>query len=108
MTEYNTTKKTVRFVALSQNRAAVRARDVKTTPDCPLWVFLLRCHTQVTISLALTIVTLLSIFWALLQMIPNIHYKHHYYNFHEYYEDNVTETATPWTAYHQVIYNIIY
>lgn len=53
--------------------------------------------------MALTIVTLLSTFWAILEIIPNIHYSRHHYSFHEYDEDNVTETATPWPAYHEVI-----
>ncbi|CAF92749.1 unnamed protein product [Tetraodon nigroviridis] len=56
----------------------------------------------VTISLALTIVTLLSTFWTILQLIPNIHYSHHIYSYHDY-EDNVTETTSHWSTYHQAM-----
>uniref|UniRef100_A0A674MR72 Uncharacterized protein n=1 Tax=Takifugu rubripes TaxID=31033 RepID=A0A674MR72_TAKRU len=69
---------------------------------CPLGVFLLRSHPQVTISLALTIVTILGIFWTILQIIPNIHFRLHGYTIHDIY-DNVTETAMQWSEYHEVI-----
>lgn len=57
---------------------------------------------QVTISLALTIVTLLGICWTILHLVPSLHYNHQDYGVHEFYDDNVTETPSPWSAYYQV------
>ncbi|XP_056881208.1 uncharacterized protein si:ch1073-291c23.2 isoform X1 [Takifugu flavidus] len=56
----------------------------------------------VTISLALTIVTILGIFWTILQIILNIHFRHHDYTIHDIY-DNVTETAMQWSEYHEAM-----
>uniref|UniRef100_A0A674P384 Uncharacterized protein n=1 Tax=Takifugu rubripes TaxID=31033 RepID=A0A674P384_TAKRU len=56
----------------------------------------------VTISLALTIVTILGIFWTILQIIPNIHFRLHGYTIHDIY-DNVTETAMQWSEYHEAM-----
>ncbi|XP_076581133.1 uncharacterized protein LOC143314375 [Chaetodon auriga] len=52
----------------------------------------------VTISLALSIVTLLGVCWSILNIIPDIidHHHHHHYAQDEYLEDNITESDPPW------------
>ncbi|XP_041792134.1 uncharacterized protein si:ch1073-291c23.2 isoform X2 [Chelmon rostratus] len=60
----------------------------------------------VTISLALSIVTLLGTCWSILRIIPDIAFYHHsyYYNIHyEFLEDNITESEVAWQSHHEAM-----
>lgn len=63
------------------------------------------CEKQVTISLALSIVTLLGACWTILHIVPIIGQSHYYrsYDFPDFHDDNGTETDISWPAYYEVI-----
>lgn len=74
---------------------------------CRLFLILISlslCEKQVTVSLALSIVTLLGICWTLLHIIPNIQHSH-YWHFRypaEYFDGNDTETLMFWASNYNV------
>lgn len=53
----------------------------------------------VTISLALSIVSILGVCWVLISILPHITHRH-YYRDYEFIDDNITETNDPyWSSY---------
>lgn len=62
------------------------------------------CEKQVTASLALSVVTLLGICWALLHIIPSIEHSRYWrYRYPpEYFDGNDTETLVLWASNYEV------
>ncbi|XP_044201848.1 uncharacterized protein si:ch1073-291c23.2 isoform X1 [Thunnus albacares] len=55
----------------------------------------------VTMSLALSIVTVLAAFWTILHILPSFMHGH-YYRHYDYLEDNMTDTEeAAWTSYYE-------